>query len=321
MKKWLSVLTIVCLTFTAGCSKNEARQTVASDTKSSPSAAPVAPSAASKKLPELNKTVSSEKIAFSIHIPSEWDFSIWFEDMDNEYYLVIDPRIEGLSIFMSVRQNIDLSSSVESLNGVSGVQTRNLIKRNDQYSSPDQYSSDEDFVFADGGKGFCRKSDVHTMFVNVTENGILTYLINHGGYEGGSDWYYENEELIREVAKTLTFTGTLVFSSFDDFAIYVLPAFEYIEEGVLRIVSPRQDLQSQFLSDNIMFIYAVKEGSPVPEPLEEYRDYDGVTIRSEFAHYTVGENTFEVKFMFPLTTIEDGLAMMRAMANSMRPVE
>jgi hypothetical protein len=296
-KQILAILAVLLLALTAcggkGSSSSKA-QAVASDALPKTS-----PSAASKKLPALNKTASSEKIAFSIRIPSEWDFSIWFEDMDNEYYLVIDPiidsTIDGLNIFMSVHQNIELSNA--------------------------HYSHDEDFVFADGGKGFCRKSDVHTAFVNVTENGTLTYLINHGGYEGGSEWYFRNEELIYEVAKTLTFTGTLVLSSFGDFAIYVLPAFEYIEDGVIRIIAPRADLQSQFLSDNMMFIYAVKEGSPVSEPSEEYRKHDGVTIRSEFAHYKIGENTFEVQFMFPQATIEDGLTMMRAMANSMRAVE
>ena len=294
MKKWLSVVAIVLLAFAAGCGKDNLAQAVNRD------AEPKTSPAVSAALPALNKIATSEKIAFSIKIPSEWDFTIWFDDMDNDYYLVID----GISIYMSVRQNIDLSISAES--GSAG-----------NY----QYSSDEDFIFADGGKGFCRKSDVHTVFVNVSENGTLTYFINYGAYEGGAEWYNKNEVLIYEVAKTLTFTGTLAISGFGDYAIYVLPAFEYTEDGAIRIVAPRADLQSPFLKDNKMVIYPVKEGSPVSEPGEEYRKHDGVTIRSEFAHYTIGENTFEVQFMFPAAAIEDGLVMMRAMANSMRPVE
>ena len=292
MRDWIFVA-VVLLAFTAGCSKSEAQQTGASgaERKTSP------PAAASKKLPALNKTASGEKIAFSVRIPSDWDFSVWFDDMDNEYYLVIDPEINGLNVSMSVHQGFERSLS------------------------NNHYSVDEDFVFADRRKGFYKKSDKLTVFVNVSEYGTLYFCIDHGGYEGGAKWYNENEELIREVAKTLTFTGTLVSSGFGDYVIYVLPAFEYKEEGAQRIVAPRAGLQSQFLKDNKMFIYPVKEGSPVPSPSEEYRKNDGVTIRSEFAHYKIGEDTFEVKFMFPLAAIEDGLVMMKAMANSMRPAE
>ena len=339
VKKLFSSAIIVCFVMITffGCSKDNAQPT-GQDLKAQPTKQDL-------KLSAVDKPATGEQLAFSLKIPSTWTFSSEIDyESEDSYILLIDCL--NSDIYMWAQQ-ADVGAEY-AIN-----EYRELMKNNKVFSTV------EDFNFADGGKGYCMKNETLTVFVNITDNktifannGALLYSINHGG---NLEWYNENEALIGEIAKTLSFkktssetvapasetaapdsptktnlpndmditliregeaeilTGTLYISSENGYAMYLLPDFNFAEEGGVGYIQPKPE--AEIMPEIMMTIYKVEPETTITEGFEEYADYLGQPVISEFRRFTTSENTFEIQIMYPQEATEGWREFLVAMAD------
>ncbi|MCL2747103.1 MAG: hypothetical protein FWE59_00415 [Oscillospiraceae bacterium] len=198
MKRIFTFAIIACLTLAviSGCSV-EIQQVTDPGTQTdppppsggespAPETSPAPADTLEPNLPVLDKTATDELVEFYLKIPSAWSYHTEpdYEDED-ETILVIDCshgeiHMWGHQVFLG--------------QDISEDEYRDLLKNDEGFSV-------EDFSFADGGKGYCRKTETYTDFVNITDSGVFFFSINHGG---DTAWYQDNEALLFAVAETLS---------------------------------------------------------------------------------------------------------------------
>ena len=134
--------------------------------------------------PTFDKTAAEKNNKYSIKIPSDWSYKHDI-DMDDAsiFYLILEcPNTDS---YMWTQQVIlDKNTKMEDY--------KKLMKEN---------FNTTDFVFTDGGKGYCRKINDYTDFVYFTSNGALIFSVN---YSTDTQWYNKNVSLLTAIAKTLT---------------------------------------------------------------------------------------------------------------------
>lgn len=292
------------------------------------------PENAGQELPALDNTMTYSDFPFRMSFPSSWSFSSSFDDVNDTYSLLVDCG----------NDNVLMWAQEAWLPGFSEADARDFYENNDL--------AWESFRFADGANGYCWAGDPDD---DLTDEIIFAYVGGGGVYlysaycHGDPEWFGDNENLIREVAKTISvnapssgfsssgppetvdlpekaeitvvwggvpakFTGTLAYYAETGLAIYILPDFQIDDEYGSIYVYPHPE--SGITPDMMMIIYrTVDTGIPVPEPYEENR------AANEFRRLTVGGGSFDVQFIYPVGTSEDDVAMLYGMADTIRAAE
>ena len=344
MKKMISLVVCLALAMFTGCSANAPQQSPDAETPtparefSKPQIENTTPAeTASPKepdLPVLDQTASDALVEFSLKIPSDWLYH-YESDHEDEDEIILVIKSSNSDVYMWARQII--------------IGTELTLEEYWELLKEDFETAD--FSFSDGGKGYCRKANVYTDFAYFTYDGAIIFSINHSS---DPQWYNENEALVYAIAKTLalspaspsyispgapgdnnlpevlditvvregmkeTYKGTLAVSERNGYGIYLLPDYKYGEENGVVYIEPKPE--SGIMSEIMMIIYMVPTNTPVSESFEEYNAYNKITIVSEFKQFTVGAKTFEIQFMYPSEAAEGGLAMLRAMADTLRAVK
>jgi hypothetical protein len=158
-------------------------------------------------IPDLDKIAISYGKTVSIRIPSSWGYAHWFSYEGGGidlYGIDIDCLNDGVDMIVSIPWEILLPDEWEIL------QEEEVVER-----IVAEYSSWGEFTFSAGEAGYWARHDGQIVFfkyIHITDwySGVI--LLYSVSFENETEWYNQNEALIFEIAKTLSY-GTQDSSS------------------------------------------------------------------------------------------------------------